>query len=221
MHTEVEHPQAKRAYEILYPDFKEIILRDQDLLNKKPEVVQKTVEAYSVQLWKDIVQEWGEQERKKGQRTTSVDKWNTIIQKLSELVSENKGNKKQGRNKFQHLDKEIILTLLYPRLDVNVSKTINHLLKAPFCIHPKTDKVCVPFTIEQISSFDPFNVPTYQKLSDWFHSPTKTGRPIQNKDLREITVTISPRPGLAIPCGRKAVCQEGKAYYKPPTESEM
>jgi DNA primase small subunit len=48
-----------------------------------------------------------------------------------------------------------------------VSKTINHLLKAPFCIHPKTDKVCVPFTIEHISTFDPFNVPTYESLVEW------------------------------------------------------
>lgn len=59
---------------------------------------------------------------------------------------------------------ELVFTYVYPRLDINVSKQLNHLLKSPFVIHPKSGKVCVPIDAAKADHFRPEDVPTIGEL---------------------------------------------------------
>ena len=63
-----------------------------------------------------------------------------------------------------HAIEDIVLQYTYPRIDAEVSKHRNHLLKAPFCVHPKTGRICVPIDPETIDEFDPQLVPTVGQL---------------------------------------------------------
>ncbi|NXW64760.1 PRI1 primase, partial [Eurystomus gularis] len=69
-----------------------------------------------------------------------------------------------GRSSPCYADWEIMLQYCFPRLDINVSKGVGHLLKSPFSVHPKTGRISVPLDLQRLDQFDPFAVPTISSL---------------------------------------------------------
>lgn len=80
---------------------------------------------------------------------------------------------------FERAPRDAAFALCYPRLDVEVSKKRNHLLKAPFCVHPKTGLVCVPIRPEEALDFDPGRAPNVHAL----FAQLDAGTPADQTDL--------------------------------------
>ena len=91
-------------------------------------------------------------------------------------------------NALLEAKKDIILEYTYPRLDIGVSKHLNHLLKSPFVIHPKTGRVCVPIDTKKLEKFDPLGVPTVTELlgeiDEW--DPAKGGHEQQEGEVKQM-----------------------------------
>jgi DNA primase small subunit len=166
------HPSTRRAYEILEPFFVELIESQELTTNENLPKLLRTVD--NVDLKNEII----DKVKKHSNRIDYGRLWELI-----KNVIENHNSKKKAPNnkKFKYYQYQIVLSHLYPRLDVNVSKQINHLLKAPFCVHPKTsnelrkyhflnlllDRVCVPMDPATCEDFSPEDVPV-------IHSPIST-----------------------------------------------
>lgn len=66
-----------------------------------------------------------------------------------------------------HIRAELVLSMLWPKLDADVTKRLDHLLKFPFCVHPNSRKVSVPlFSLEEVKEFDPNESVTLEMLVD-------------------------------------------------------
>ncbi|CAL1699090.1 unnamed protein product [Somion occarium] len=149
-------PSVQMALEPLAEAFTELILEDQDCFASKEgwETLLRLIPDKCESVTASLRRTWG-----KDPDRSSLEKWD-------DLKREVKGMEKGTfqRALMMATIEDIILQYTYPRLDAEVSKHRNHLLKAPFCIHPKTGRVCVPVDPNDIDRFDPEKVPTVTQL---------------------------------------------------------
>ena len=165
------HPAFKRAYDILEPYFEKFII-DEDgqglLATRKNQVtLLNTLPDEAQSIREDLHNGWTTDKS-----LSCADKWNQL--KAAITKSDNNGkqiSKKQKIDaktyeKLEAWKMELVFKYCYPKLDANVSKHRNHLLKSPFCIHPKTGRVCIPIDPACADDFDPLTVPTVRTLCE-------------------------------------------------------
>lgn len=164
------HPHLKRSFDILEPYFADYIA-DNDgqgmFANSKNwnPVLNSIPDCQSG--W--AIREELANEFKKDHNLTGKKRWELVKAKVFSTENTNTNNKKRKATDYPLLRqwvREIVFRYTYPRLDANVSKAMNHLLKSPFCVHPKTGRVCVPIDPKLADTFDPFTVPTVRTLCE-------------------------------------------------------
>ncbi|KAK2575139.1 hypothetical protein KPH14_008856 [Odynerus spinipes] len=151
--TEHIHKSIRRALDIIESEFIPMCVEEQDMLGTN-ERMEKFLEV--------IPEDEDRVELKNlfGQCPSSKTRWNAFC----DFVNNKKTKRGTKWYLYRHLREEVMLQYAYPRLDINVTKARNHLLKSPFCIHPKTGKVCIPFTVKTVEKFQPDKVPTIMTL---------------------------------------------------------
>lgn len=138
------HPMLQRSYEVIYSKYTKDFLEDQGVRNEF--LIAKLTESglFTKQIITDIEKYLSEHPKLSG-----MDKLNS----LEKSIPLNHHSKALLLKNFNNFKKDFLLFCMYPRLDLEVSKQVHHLLKSPFAVHPGTGNLSVPVHL----GFDPVN----------------------------------------------------------------
>lgn len=146
------HPHLTRSLNLLKPHFVDIILEEQDPWRDDEEAAKTLLSGFHDKRLVEMLKTfWLENKNR-----SSMDKWSDIDSQFTIMLSSLKPpKKKEMLARLKEWKEDMIIATLYPKLDVEVTKQVNHLLKSPFCIHPATGNVCVPITKDFVPSLAP------------------------------------------------------------------
>ena len=104
---------------------------------------------------------------------------------------------KSRKAAYTTLVDEVMFEYCYPRLDANVTKGMNHLLKSPFSVHPKTGRISIPIALNSLGSFDPCKDDVVPRLDQLCQQVEQL--PKQNEDaMNEKTTSKQKGSSLAV-----------------------
>lgn len=157
------HPHLQRTLDIAKTYFVDVVLREQDVWASAEGARALAATVPDGRLRNELLRMWvGNGDINSNGNTTagdtlSLQRWLDVSNTYNRL----------NTTTF-HLSawkRARVLAALAPRLDAEVTRQPGHLLKAPFCVHPSTGRVCVPFSPETEKPFSPFSdAPTVHQL---------------------------------------------------------
>lgn len=151
-----KYNSRRRSLEILKPHFSSDVLEKQDPWDTDARAEKLLALLPDKTLNDSLRKKWASAPGR-----SSMSKWADI-----DALAKAGASKNLDTSLLRDAKQDVLLEYTYPRLDIEVSKKLNHLLKSPFVVHPGTGRVCVPIDTRpgRLEAFDPLGVPTVQML---------------------------------------------------------